>query len=270
MKGKHTFLTNNMTVEIQIMRKFMTSGILGNMQYHLPEEYRYFFLQGCRNQIDSKGTCPSVDNVLPLHLMMASCGPFIEKESVWGDLTLISFESTYLGSLDRNELGSLRSVYMTLYPKVTEASLNLATLYKKYKSLSVGGERYGSTAGFRLCPYAHIIASWCGDNGGINPGMQRPGIIRHFIVHSVEIDGKQAIHAFVIVNWLRLSEQDFGNPLSVWYARNFEDSGPAEFIQNFYLLLSCILDSNTSFAHLFVGEFCYNFNRYCTLLALPM
>ena len=40
--------------------------------------------------------------------------------------------------------------------------------------------------------------------------MQRPGIIRHFIVHSVEIDGKEAIHAFAIVNWLRLSEQDFG------------------------------------------------------------
>lgn len=100
-----------------------------------------------------------------------------------------------------------------------------------YKSLSVGGERYGSTAGFRLCPYAHIISSWCGDNGGINPGMQRPGIIRHFIVHSVEIDGKQAIHAFAVVNWLRLSEQDFGfgNPLSVWYARNFEDSGAAFF-----------------------------------------
>ena len=60
----------------------------------------------------------------------------------------------------------------------------------------------------------------------------RHGIIRHFIVHSVEIDGKQAIHAFVIVNWLRLSEQDFGfgSPLSVWYARNFEDSGPAVFL----------------------------------------
>ena len=34
------------------------------------------------------------------------------------------------------------------------------------------------------------------------------------------------------MNWLRLSEQDFGfgNPLSVWYARNFEDSGPAVFL----------------------------------------
>ena len=82
-----SYHTNNKTVEIQIMRKFMTSGILGNMQYHLPEEY--FFLQlGCRNQIESKGTCPSVDNVLPLHLMMASCGPFIGKESVWADLAI--------------------------------------------------------------------------------------------------------------------------------------------------------------------------------------
>ena len=211
------------------MCKFMTSGILGNMQYHLPEEEKGLFLQGCRNQIESKGTCPSVDNVLPLHLMTASCGPFIGKETVWADVTLISFECTYkLGSLDRNELDSLRSVYMTLYPKITEASLNLA----KYKSLSVGGERYGSTAGFRLCPYAHIIASWCGENGGVNPGMQRLGIIRHFIIHSLEKDGKQAIHLFEVVNWLRLSEQDFGfgNPLSVWYARNFEDSGPAVFL----------------------------------------
>ena len=40
--------------------------------------------------------------------------------------------------------------------------------------------------------------------------MQRPGIICYFIVHSVEIDGKQAIHGFAVVNWLMLSEQDFG------------------------------------------------------------
>ena len=128
--------------------------------------------------------------------MTASCGPFIGKETVWADVTLITFECTYkLESLDRNELGSLRSVYMTLYPKITEASLNLAN----YRSLSVGGERYGSTAGFRLCPYAHIIASWCGENGAltlecrdlewsVNPGMQRLGIIRHFIIHSLEKD----------------------------------------------------------------------------------
>ena len=43
--------TNNKIVELQIMGKFMTSGILANMQYNLPEEYGNFFLQGCRDQI---------------------------------------------------------------------------------------------------------------------------------------------------------------------------------------------------------------------------
>lgn len=34
-----SYHTNNKTVEIQIMRKFMTSGTLANMQYSLPAQY---------------------------------------------------------------------------------------------------------------------------------------------------------------------------------------------------------------------------------------
>ena len=51
-----SYHTNNKTVEIQIMRKFMTSGILANMQYNLPEDYNNFFLLNCKAQIHSKGT----------------------------------------------------------------------------------------------------------------------------------------------------------------------------------------------------------------------
>ena len=81
LRSYHT--NNKTTITIrEIMRKFITSGILGNAQYHLPEEYRDFFLQGCRNQIESEGAHPSVDNVLPLHLMTTSCGSFIGKETV--------------------------------------------------------------------------------------------------------------------------------------------------------------------------------------------
>ena len=98
--------------------------------------------------------------------MLASCGPLRGKESVWADLTPVCFKSSYkLASLDQSELSTLLKVYLTLYPKETEGSLKLSMLYKKYKSLAVGGERYGSTAGSRHCPYARIIASWCGNNG---------------------------------------------------------------------------------------------------------
>ena len=104
--------------------------------------------------------------------MMASRGPLHGKESVWADLTSVRFESSYkLPSLDRDELNTLRSVYVTMYPKVTNASLAMATIYKKYNSLSVGVERYGSTAGSRLCPYARIIASWCGTMESLTMGL---------------------------------------------------------------------------------------------------
>ena len=58
--------------------------------------------------------------------------------------------------------------------------------------------------------------------------MMRPGIICYFIVHSVEIKG-QDIHAFAVVGWLNSSDQDFGygNPLSVWFVKDFENAGPA-------------------------------------------
>ena len=225
-----SYHTNNKTVEIQIMRKFMTSGILANIQYSLPNEYRDFFSSNCVTQLESNGI--SGESILRPQLMMASTGPLHGKESVWTDLTSICFEKSYkLASLDQDELNALRSVYSSLYPEVIESSLHLASLYKKYKSLSVGGERYGSTMGSRLCPYARVIASWCGENGIVSPGMMRPGIVRYFIVHSAEIEGKQNVHVFAVVNWLKSSEQDFGfgNPLSVWLARDFEH-GPAGFL----------------------------------------
>ena len=150
---------NSKSVEIQIMRKFMTSGILANMQYNLPEDYKNFFLLNCKSQIDSNGTFE--ETLVKSQLMMASCDPLHGKESVWADLTSIRFESFYkLASLDRDELNTLRSVHVIMYPKVTNASLALATIYKKYKSLSVGGERYGSTAGSRLCPIILWFTVW--------------------------------------------------------------------------------------------------------------
>ena len=62
--------------------------------------------------------------------------------------------------------------------------------------------------------------------------MMRPGIIRYFIVHSVEIKGQQNIDAFAVVDWCKSSEQDlgYGNPLSVWFAKEFEYAGAAVFL----------------------------------------
>ena len=84
-----SYHTNNKTVEVQIMRKFMTSGILAHMQFSLPEEYKDFFLFSCTAQLEPKGI--SGETVILPELMMASSGSLLGKESVWSDLTSVCF-----------------------------------------------------------------------------------------------------------------------------------------------------------------------------------
>lgn len=50
----------------------------------------------------------------------------------------------------------------------------------------------------------------------------RPGVIRYFMVHSVQIEGKQIFHAFAVVNRPVIC----ANPFSVWL-KNFEEAGPS-------------------------------------------
>lgn len=81
----------------------------------------------------------------------------------------------------------------------------------------------------------------------------RPGVIRYFMVHSVQIEGNQIFHAFAVVNWPRPSEQDFGygNPFSVWL-KNFEEAGPSAGPSFWTKVFNCIsyLQENSSLSHL--------------------
>ena len=114
------------------MRKFMTSGILGNMQYSLPEEFKDFLLLSCISQLESSENSGEI--VQPPQFVMASSGPLLGKESIWSDLTPICFKKHYkLGRLDQEEVSALHTVYVTLFPHITVASLHLPSLYKKYK-----------------------------------------------------------------------------------------------------------------------------------------
>ena len=98
----------------------------------------FFCLTGSKGVLENIAELPQ--------LMMASTGSLIGKESLWADLSSIKFGSPYkLARLDRDELVALRVVYHTLYPTLAETSPAMATLYKKYSSLTVAGERYGST-----------------------------------------------------------------------------------------------------------------------------
>ena len=222
--------TNNKTVEIQIMRKFMTSGILSSMQYCLPTQYEEFFRAPCLQQLDSalSSTCQ-----VSVHLLMASTGSLLGKESVWVNLKGVSLCKSYkLGSLDFDDSVALRSVYLKLYPDISESSLKMANLYKKYSSVNLYGEDYGSEMNSRLRQYGRVMASWCDIQGELNPGLFRPGVVRHYIMHSIDIERKQLIHVFAVVKWLKPATTHFGygNPISVWHAKEFDGAGSCAFL----------------------------------------
>lgn len=116
-------------------------------------EYQEFFFDNCKAMLGSKGILENITE-LP-QLMMASTGSLIGKESVWADLSSIKFGSPYkLAILDQDELAALRVVYHTLYPTLTETSQAMASLYKKYSSVTVAGKRYAPTLASRLL-YVH-------------------------------------------------------------------------------------------------------------------
>ena len=200
------------------------------MQYCLPEQYEEFFLASCLSQIESaiSSSCQ-----VSVHLMMACTGSLIGKESVWAKLSGVNLCKRYkLGSLDHDDSVALQSVYHKLYPNVSESSFKMSSLYKKFSCVTEHGEDYGSEMHSRRRQYGRIMASWCDIQGDLNPGQSRPGIVRHFMVHSIDIDKEQHIHVFAVVKWFKPADKDFGygNPLSVWHAREFEGTGPVAFL----------------------------------------
>ena len=57
----------------------------------------------------------------------------------------------------------------------------LNSTYKKYSSLCVGEERFGSGTESRLYKHARVMASWVGDEGEISLGISRPGRVKYFL-----------------------------------------------------------------------------------------
>ena len=220
------FHSNGREIEVQIMRKFTSSGILANLQFSLPRQYENYFVEHCQ--------VLSVDPTLDFHqsisLTSSASGPLSGKESVWSDFSTLSILTSYkIGSLDNDSRNLLQQVYFKLYP---QSSVELSTLFKKYSSVTVGGERYGSRCTFQQVGFSCVMASRCGADGSIHSGRERPGVVKYYIMHSAKVDGHQLNHMFAVTDWLKPSETDFeyANPLSVWYAKNYELPGPAIFL----------------------------------------
>ena len=154
----------------------------------------------------------------------------IDWKSLEVDVHLPRFHK--VRSLDSDELSSLLSVYQSLYGQSITSISSLAKTARRFGSLIIGQEKFGSRRECRSLRSARVIASWTDDQGLICPCAEpRPGRVDCFLQHTVKIGEQNQQHVFALVDWHDVDEdkEKYGKPVEVW-KKAFLPGGPSRYL----------------------------------------
>ena len=137
-----------------------------------------------------------------------------------GPLTLVSY------------LSSLLSVYKSLYGETITSISSLAKTVRRFGSINIGQDKFGSSRECRSLRSARIVAPWTNDDGLVSPCAERPpGRVDCFIHHTIKIKEQCQQHVFALVDWYGADEDKdkYGNPVEIW-RKAFLPGGPSRFL----------------------------------------
>ena len=147
---------------------------------------------------------------------------------LWYDNTNIQVPGSYqTDMLTSEDIAALLIVYHALYPGENIHISDLHFTIKKFSSIFVGAEKFGSKAECRSLRSARLLASWHSSEGQISAASPlSPGILDYFMCHKLTVNGVDQEHYFAYVRWFKKhpQKQCLGNfrSLCVWKASNFE------------------------------------------------
>jgi hypothetical protein len=231
------YSTNNKSIELQIMRKFLRDQNL--REFEFPDDCAQHFKDLTEKIRQREGseheTCP-IDLKQCINVIELCNGAIDIQNQLWFSLDGYSFGSLHvIEQLDNDEHGYLIDVYKMFLPCLS--SNDVPVLYDKYASIEFAGERYGSRFS-RLDRFASILAKWAGRfDGNVNLETQdeRPGVIEYFMRQSISHGDKTYSFSFAYVHWFQRHPERFhcgdqGDTPEVWCSNLFESLGSASFI----------------------------------------
>lgn len=103
---------------------------------------------------------------------------------------------------------------------------------RRFGSIIIGPEKFGSKHECRSLRSARITACWTDNHGSISPESGvRPGKVDYFIQHTLKIASQSQQHVFAPVDWYieDESKNKYSKPVEVW-KKSFLPGGPSRFL----------------------------------------
>jgi hypothetical protein len=216
-----SIITNNISVELQLMRKLCTSRFLDSAP--LPDEFKCTFQEiissiqafpeelcgGNSNSFLSNFEYYNMANKLPLHTID------------WRNISALSTPTKYNQiCFAEDDIHILSQVYNVMLPGNNISPDHLSRTVNKYGTVQIYGLGYGSKMEHRSRRSTGIIASWPNVDGSINETTSDPkfGTVDYFFSHSLILNGEYTKNIFACVTWyLPFTNSTFSdfNPLTV-------------------------------------------------------
>ena len=202
----------------------------GNLPSVYKEEFMPIF-----DRWRGKQMTASAESKVQQYYLLSQLGDFTRV--LWYDNTNIRVPTCYQTDLlTSTDISSLLLVYHALYP--AELNIDIGDLHftiKKFSSIFVGAEKFGSKAESQSLRSARVLASWHSGEGLISATSPlSPGIVDYFMCHKLIINGMEREHYFACVRWFKKhpSNQCLGsfNTLCLWDANNFESRSSSYFL----------------------------------------
>ena len=229
--------TNHQSIEIQLMRSVTSLYFASTLKFSTPELFSTHFQSECTkllqsSKISEMSSCSqSLNMFASLHTE-----PNMLRLTIKDRSNVRTNGTGKLEVLQSTQCEDLLQMYQAIYPTVRLDIQNMIRSYKKFGSVYIGQELFGSRINKRSENNSLIMASWAGENREIcfeNLLELRPGRVSYFMEHTFEIGGERVSHILAVVRWYKKAELDQSpfniTPLRSWFNRSIGHSA-ASFI----------------------------------------